>query len=194
VLSAFCHRSSVRGRSSGWTTCLHRRPDLVRLRFGEESVALLALAAKLGELLLLELLRLTPKLLRLLMQLDEDRDLRAQDFRIERLEDVVDGAGGVAAEDLLLVLRDRGDEDDGHVLRPLALLDQRGGLEAVELGHLDVQQDDRDVVVQKLAQRVLARVGVEEVLAEWIQDALEREQVLRPVVDEQDVRHQAWVR
>ena len=123
-------------------------PDLVRLGLGEEPVALLALAPKLRQLLLLQQHRLTPQLLVLLVQLDEDRHLRAEQLGIERLEDVVDRTGGIPAEDLLLVLRDRGHEDDRHMPCPLALLDQRRGLEAVQLGHLHVEQDHGDVVMQ----------------------------------------------
>ena len=170
-------------------TVRHRRPDLVGLRLGQEAVALLALAAELRELLLLQLLRLLPELFRLLVQLDEDGDLGAEHCRAERLEDVVDRACRIAAEDVLLVLGDRGDEDDRDVLRPLALLDQRRRFEAVEHRHLDVQQDDRGIVPQQLAERLLAGVGVEEVLLERLEDGLEREQVLGPVVDEQDVAH-----
>ena len=167
------------------------RPDLIRLRLGEEAVALLALAPELGQLLLLQQLGLSPKLCILVVQLDEDGDLRAQDLGTERFEDIVDGARRIAPEDLFFVLGDRRDEDDRNVTRPLTLLDQRGGLEAVELRHLDVEQDDRDVVLQEGAEGVLAGVGVEEVLAERIEDSLQREQVLGPVVDEEDVRHYA---
>jgi hypothetical protein len=81
------------------------------------------------------------------------------------------------------------DEDDRYVLRALALFDQRRRFEAVEHRHLDVQQDDRDIVLQQLAESLLAGVGVEEFLLERLEDGLEREQVLGPVVDEQDVRH-----
>src|SRR2546425_2992948 len=73
----------------------HRGPDLVGLSLSQEAVALLALAAELRELLLLQLLRLLPELLRLLVQLDEDGDLGAEHFGTERLEDVVDRARGV---------------------------------------------------------------------------------------------------
>ena len=167
-----------------------RRPDLVGLRLGEEAVPLFAFAPELRELLFLQLLGLAAELLVLLVQLDEDGDLRAQHGRVERLEDVVDGAGGITAEDLLLVLRDRGDEDDRNVARTLAPLDQCGGLEPVEPWHLHVEQDHRDVVAEELAQRVLAGLRVEERLAQRLEDRLEREQVLGPVVDEKDVRHQ----
>ena len=106
--------------------------------------------------------------------------------RVERLHQVVDGAGVVAAEDVLGVLRDRGQEDDRDVARPLALLDQLGRLEAVEPRHLDVEQDHRELVVEEVAQRLLAGLGADELLPERLEDRLEREQVLGPVVDEQD--------
>ena len=48
-------------------------------------------------------------------------------------------------------------------------------------------------MLQQLAERLLAGVGVEKVLLEWLEDGLEREQVVRTVVDEEDVGHQAFV-
>src|SRR5207247_11268864 len=98
-------------------------PGLVRRRLREKAVALLALAAEVRELLLLQLLCLLPELFGLLVQLDEHRDLGAQHFWAERLEDIVDRACRVAAEDVLLLLGDRRDEDDRDVLRAFALLD-----------------------------------------------------------------------
>ena len=54
-------------------------------------------------------------------------------------------------------------------------------------GHLDVEQDEGEVVVQELAQRLLARVRADELLPERLQDRRQREQVLVPVVDEEDL-------
>ena len=71
----------------------------------------------------------------------------------------------------------------------LALLDQLRRLEAVEHRHLDVEQDDRDLVEQELAESLLPGMGVEQVLLERLEDGLQRKQVLRSVVDEQDVGH-----
>ena len=164
-----------------------RGPDLVGLRLREEPVPLFALTANLRELLVFQELRLALQLLGLLVQLDEDRNLRAQDVRVERLEDVVDSAGLVPAEDVLVVLRDRRHEDDRDVPRALTLLDQRRRFEAVQDRHLHVEQDHRDVVVKEPAQSVFAGMGIEELLAERLEDRLEREQVLGPVVDEKDL-------
>src|SRR5205807_6542149 len=112
------------------------------------------------------------QLLVLLVQLDEYRHLRAEDLGVEGLEDVVDRPGGVPAENLLLVLGDRGDEDDRYVPGAFAPLDQRRRAEAVEPWHLHVEQEHRDLVPQQLPQSVLAGMRVDEVLAERLEDGL----------------------
>jgi hypothetical protein len=121
-------------------------------------------------------------------QVDEDRDLGAQELRVVGLEEVVDGARGVAAEDVLALLGDRRDEDDRDVARALALLDVLGGLEAVEVGHLDVEQDHREVAVEQVAQRLGTRGGADERAVQGGERRLERDEVLRAVVDEQHRR------
>jgi hypothetical protein len=128
---------------------------------------------------------------RRVVEVEEDLDLRPQQVRVVRLEDVVDRAGLVAAVDVVALLGDRRDEDDRDVARLLAALDVLGGLEAVELGHLDVEQDERELVVQQPAQRLLARRDADQAARQRLEHGLERQQVLRPVVDEQDVRQLA---
>src|SRR4051794_34060664 len=132
------------------------------------------------------------KLRVLLVEVDEHAHLRAQHVRVERLKEVVDGADRVAAEDLLALLVDGGQEDDRDVLRALALLDQLGGLESVHPRHLDVEQNHGEVVVQQAAQRLLARGRAHGPQAERLQHRLEGQQVLGLVVDEQDARRAAW--
>jgi hypothetical protein len=78
-------------------------------------------------------------------------------------------------------------EDDRDVLRALTRLDQARGLEAVDPRHLNVEQDDGEVVEEELAQRLVARVRPDQRLIERLEDRLQREQVLRPVVDQQDL-------
>ena len=99
-----------------------------------------------------QLVRLLLERLALAEQLHEDVDLGAEDVRVERLEDVVDGAELVAAEDIRLAARQRGEEDDRRVAGAVALADQAGGLEAVEVGHLHVEQHDREVRVQQMTE------------------------------------------
>ena len=71
-----------------------------------------------------QLMRLPRDGLGLPEQLDEDVDLGAKDLRLVRLEDVVDGAELVAAEDVRLVAAQRGEEDDRRVARLVALANE----------------------------------------------------------------------
>ena len=52
---------------------------------------------------------------------------------------------------------DRRDEDDRGLLEARMLADHRGELEAVELRHADVDQDDGDVVLEQMLQRLAGR-------------------------------------
>src|SRR5207244_6178414 len=126
---------------------------------------------------------------------EERGHARAQHVGIERLEEIVDGAGGVAAEDVLALLRDRGDEDDRDVARAQPPLDQRSRREAVEAGHLHVEEDQRELALEQRAQGVLPGADADQVEAERLENRLERDEVFAPVVDEQDARgrHQCVV-
>jgi hypothetical protein len=57
----------------------------------------------------------------------------------------------VAPEDLLRVPAHGGEKDDRQVARALGLLDQRGGLKAIHPVHLDVQQNERELVMEQMA-------------------------------------------
>jgi hypothetical protein len=90
------------------------------------------------------------------VEVDEDGQLRPQDGRVERLDEIVDRARGVRLEAALGGVLAR-DEDDRHVARLLAPPDDCGGLEAIHARQADVQQDRRDVrLVQEVAERLLA--------------------------------------
>ena len=162
-------------------------PDDLRHRVCELAVAVLADPPLLGDFALAQELALALQLGGFPVQLDEDRDLRAKHFGVERLEEVIDGARGVAAEHVPLLLRDRGQEDDRDRPRPFALLDQLCGVEPVEARHLDVEQDAREILVEKRPERLLAGAGADEVLAERLQDRAQGDEVLLAVVDEQQI-------
>ena len=164
-----------------------REHDL-RHRVGKGPIPLLAFPLEHRDLLGFEQCVLTPDLDRFLPEVDEHGHLRPQDVRVEGLHQIVDGSGSVALEDVLGVLRDRGQEDDRNVPRPLALLDQLGGLEAVHARHLHVEQDRGEFIVQQVAQRLFARLDTDELLAQRLEDRLEREEVLRPIVDQEQLR------
>lgn len=102
------------------------------------------------------LLGLTPRPLLHEVQIDEDLHLAAEHLGYHRREDVVDGAERVSAGRLHLVGVGR-HEDDRRMRGPVVLTDERSGLEAVDVGHVDVEQDDRELVAQHFPQRVVAR-------------------------------------
>ena len=60
-------------------------------------------------------------------EVDEDLDLRAEDLRLVRPEEIVDGTGGVAARDLR-PLGGAGEKDDRHVAERLVGLHASCGL------------------------------------------------------------------
>lgn len=74
----------------------------------------------------------------------------------------------------------------------LALPDELGRLEAVEPRHLHVQEDHGEVLVEQPLERLLARGGRDQVMAERAENRLEHEEVLLTVVDEQHVGRRLW--
>jgi hypothetical protein len=129
-------------------------------------------------------------LLGLQVEVHEDRHLGLQDEGVHRLEDHVDGAGRVGLEDVRLVAEDRRQEDDRRVLGPLARTDQGGGLVAVHARHVQVEQDEGEFLGQQPAQRILARAGDHQLMAQLLQRLDGGEGVALVVVDDEDPRRQ----
>ena len=123
----------------------------------------------------------------LAIELGEDADLGAQHLRHDRHRHIVDRAHLVAAQLIDVGQMDRRDEDHRDLLEARMLADHRGELEAVELRHADVHQDDRDLVLEQMLQRLLAGRGLDQVLAQLAQDHLIGQQLRGLVVDQQDV-------
>ena len=113
------------------------------------------------------------------MQFHEDADLRPEDLRHERLRHVIDRAQVVAAAHVLFAAAQRGEENDRREARPLALPDERGGLEAVHLRHHDVEKDHGEVVIEQVAQRLPARLGLDHLLPQRLQNGARGEKILR---------------
>ena len=125
-------------------------------------------------------------LLPLLPEVDEDAHLRADDIGIERLVEEVDGAARIALRDRVARWLVRGQDDDRYALATIELLQQRRGRETIELRHLEVEQDEREVFVLRLRHRLAARAREHEVLTERLEDRFERDEIRRMIVDEQD--------
>ena len=135
-----------------------------------------------------------PQQLRLALQLSlfdeqvhEHRDLRAQHIRIEGLEHVIDGAHRIALEDISVFLADGAEENDRNGARSLARLDDLGYLEAVHPRHLHVEQNRRELPFQHAAQRVGARIGANQSLTERLQNPLQRQEILRSIVHDENL-------
>ena len=122
------------------------------------------------------------------MELDERRDLRAQDLRHDRHRQVVHGAAFVAAQPVELSKRDTGDEDDGRPLETRVFADHLRQLEPVELRHADVHDHDRAVVPQQAIERLARRVRRNQVRVDALENRPVAEELGGLVVDEQDVR------
>ena len=101
----------------------------------------------------------------LLIKIDEHADLRPQHVRLDRRGNEIDGAERIALGHLRFVV-ERRDEDDRRVLGPLSLANQGGRLEAVHFRHVDVEQDDGEVVLQQTAQGLAPGGRLDDVLAE----------------------------
>ena len=67
------------------------------------------------------------------------------------------------------------------------LADHRGELEAVELGHADVHQDDRNLVLEQLLQRLLGGRGDDQIVAKLTQDHLIGEQPRGLIIDQKNL-------
>jgi hypothetical protein len=132
------------------------------------------------------LLGLPPHARRVLVAVDEDPDLGAQDLRVDGRADVVHGPQRVAAGHVALLVVG-GEEDDGCGLGALPLADEGGRLEAVHARHVHVEQDHREILVQDVLQGLLAGLGLDQVLAQLGQDRLQHDELVGPVVDQEDV-------
>ena len=88
---------------------------------------------------------------------------------------------------MLLLLRDRRQEDDRNRACLCALLDQSCRFEPVETRHLRIEQDHGDLLCEETAKRLLTRVREDEVFSERLEDRSQCDEVLHAVVDEQDV-------
>src|SRR6266550_5284264 len=135
----------------------------------------------------LELAPVPPELLLRAIQLDEHRNLGAQDCRYYWRKDKIDSTEVVTPAHVGLGLVKRCYEDDRCQLGAGPLPDELRGLKAVHHRHAHVQQQHREFLPQQLSKSIRPARGLDHVLAEWRKDRLEREPLGRIVVDDEDV-------
>jgi hypothetical protein len=135
-----------------------------------------------------QLLRLPLDLLGLAVQVDERRHLRTQDLGHERLEQEVDRPDAIPLDNRRLRPVVSGEENDRRVPRPLPVPDEPRRLEPVHPRHLHVEQDDGKVLPQQLLEGLRPRMRFDHPRPQARKEGFQGKQVLRPVVDHQDVR------
>ena len=130
-------------------------------------------------------LHLAPRLAALLVQGHEDVDLALHGIDIERLVQEVDGAAFIALEGEIHFLAGRRDEDDGDVARLLRAAHQLRQLKTIHFRHLHVEDGQREIVLQQQGQRLFARGGLVDAAVALADQRIERAQVFRQIVDDQ---------
>ena len=93
----------------------------------------------------------------------------------------------IPAHDLRILLVVAREEDDRHVasLRPAS--DDIRGLVPVHTGHSYVEENDTEIMVQQVLERVLARVRFQDLSIGSLEDGRERQRAIPVVVHDQDV-------
>ncbi len=89
-----------------------------------------------------------------------------------------------------LVAEHRRQEDDRDVAGLAPLADEAGCLVAVHAGHVQVQQDDREILDQQAFERLVSGTGQDDLVTQLLQRAGGGEQVTLVIVDDQHPRAQ----
>jgi len=134
-----------------------------------------------------QLFGLELQLERALLQLDEHARLGAQHLGPHRFHHEIECAELVALEDLVVLPGQAGDEDDRRGAVARARANQARGLEAVHAGHRDVEDDQREVLLEQSRERLDAGACEHQLAAERRECSFDGDQVRVVVVDDQDV-------
>ena len=118
------------------------------------------------------------------MKLDESDNLRAKDFRYEGFRQVIDGAERIPFENMLLGLVDGRQKNNRCVLRFFTFTNQRGCFEAVDTGHIDVQNDEGEIVVKEKSQSIESGSCANQVLSKVAQQRFQRNEVFNVIIDQ----------
>ena len=125
--------------------------------------------------------------LRLARQFDEHRYLRLEHFSNHRQEHVIHRAESIAFEAVNVGGVIGGDKNDGRLFEPRPLPNQFRGFEAVHTGHVNVQQDDGEILLQKTFERLAPVSCFDNVLAQFKQNGFVGHQLSGLIVHKQNV-------
>ena len=133
--------------------------------------------------LLVELLELP----RFAIELGEHSHLGSQHLGDHRHRNIVDRAHLIGAEAIDVGQMDCGNEDDCGFLKAGMLANHRRQLEPIELRHANIDEDDRNLQLEQLLERLAGGGGLHEILSELAEDGLVAQQLRRLIVNQQDV-------
>ena len=128
------------------------------------------------------------QLTRLPVEIEKDVDLRAEDLRHDRNGHVVDRSVFVALEPIEIREMDARHEDDRGPAEARVFANQGRQLEAIELGHADVDEDHRKIGPEQVVEGLAGGVGHHEIRLEAVQNGRIGEEFRGLVVDDEDVR------
>ncbi len=120
-------------------------------------------------------------------QLNEHPNLGAQHWSDDGREDEVHRTELISPRRLHLV-RIRRDKDDGCMATIAMLADQTRRLEAIDVRHIDVEQNHREFGVQDSLQRFRAGARDDDMCVDLLEQRAVHQPLLRQVVDDENLR------
>ena len=122
------------------------------------------------------------------MELDEDGDLGAQNLGHDGDRDIVDGPDFVATQPIELGDLGPGDEDDRRTLETGMLAHEPRHLESVHPRHVDVEEEDSEIVLEQPSERIGAGGRQDAVHVQDGEDGFVGQQARRLVVNQEHTR------
>ena len=119
------------------------------------------------------------------LMLQQGLDLGLENLWVERFEQVVHGATGIALDHGVLRLFVGGEKDDRGQPGTLAATHQAGDFEAIHAGHLYIQQHQVHFMFEQQAQGLDPRGGGHHLPVLALQQSTHAEEVFRIVIDDQ---------
>src|SRR5215469_11281074 len=123
----------------------------------------------------------------LTIELGEYFDLGPQQLRYDRYRNIVHRSKLIATQQVDIGHLNSRNENDRGFLKARVLADHRRQLKAVEIGHADIDQNDRHIAFQQQLQRLRRRAGLDQVLPDLVQDCFIAQQLGRLIVDQENV-------
>src|ERR1700733_1486614 len=120
----------------------------------------------------------------LTVELEKNTSLTPQNIRLDWLVEEIDRPGLVALKAALMISRSGGDKDDRDAARSLGSTHELGEFIAVHFRHLNIENGERDVILQQQFQRRGSGAGFQQDQPVATQEALQRQKVFLKIVDE----------